>query len=242
MWLRFNPARDALFLDIDGTLLDIAPTAREVVVSHQLIKDLGCLHDKLGGALAFISGRTIEDIDGLFAPLRLPCSGVHGAEWRLSSRGPIKNIAPLSEDFRNKIIDAFAKMKGVRVEDKAFTLAVHFRQSPEFAEKIEKTLSSIIEKADKDLLLVPGRKVFEVSQSSHDKGQALERLMSVPPFKGRRPVFLGDDVTDLSAIGACLKRGGIAARVGQGNKTPQNAFADPDAVRTWIKTMMIELA
>ena len=240
MWLRFNPARDALFLDIDGTLLDIAPTAREVNVPPQLAKDLGRLQNKLGGALAFISGRTIEEIDRLFAPLRLPCAGAHGAEWRLSPTGEIKSVSPLSESFCKKVLHVFADMKGVRVEDKVYTLAVHYRQSPEHAEKIEKTLSALVKKAQEELILIHGRKVFEVTQTSHDKGKALARLMATAPFKGRRPVFLGDDITDLSAIGVCLKHGGVAARVGQG-ETRQNAFGSPNAVRAWINTMMIDM-
>lgn len=240
MWLRFNPAKDALLLDIDGTLLDIAPTAQEVVVSPQLIKDLGRLHDKLGGALAFISGRTIENIDLIFAPLRLPCSGAHGAEWRLAPKSPVKCIAPLPEKLRLKVAASFADMKGIRIEDKGYTFAVHYRQSPDLADKIEKTLSSFIEKAEVSLTLIRGRKVFEIAQTSHDKGQALERLMATPLFKNRRPVFLGDDITDMSAIAACLKNGGVAARVGQG-KPRQNAFSSPQTVRSWINKMVIEM-
>lgn len=240
MWLHFNPVKDALFLDIDGTLLDIAPTAQDVVVPQQLIKDLGRLHDKLGGALALISGRRIEDIDMLFDPLRLPCSGAHGAEWRLSPKGPVKNIEPLPESLRSKIALACADMKGVRIEDKAYTLAVHYRKSPELADKIERTLSALIGKAGSDLILIRGRKVFEVAQASHNKGQALERLLAAQAFKNRRPVFLGDDITDMSAIGACLKHGGAAARVGQG-KPRQNAFASPENVRSWIRKLIIEM-
>ncbi len=238
MWLRFNPEKDALFLDIDGTLLDIAPTAQEVVVSKQLVQDLGRLHDKLGGALAFISGRTIDDIDKLFAPLRLPSSGAHGAEWRLSPQGSVKSTASLPETLRLEFAEVFANTKGVRVEDKVVTLAVHYRQSLEKAEEIEKTLAALIGKSKIDLTLIRGRKVFEIAQPTHDKGQALERLMKTAPFKGRRPVFLGDDITDLSAIGACLKNGGIAARVGKG-KLCNSAFSSPKMVRAWINTMTI---
>lgn len=240
MWLHFNPAKDALFLDIDGTLLDIAPTAQEVVVSRQLLKDLARLYDKLGGALAFISGRTIANIDQLFAPLKLPCSGVHGAEWRLAPQNAVKSIAPLSDPLRLKIISALSETKGLCLEDKGYTFAVHYRCAPNLAAKIENTLTTLIEESEMNLTIIRGRKVFEVAQASHNKGQALERLMAAPNFKNRRPVFLGDDITDMSAIGACLKKGGIAARVGQG-KQRQNAFSSPEAVRSWINAMMIEM-
>jgi trehalose 6-phosphate phosphatase len=241
MWLRFNPERDALFLDIDGTLLDIAPTASDVVVSKQLIKDLDRLQEKLGGAVAFLSGRTIEDIDRLFHPLLLPSCGVHGAEWRLSPKGPVKSLAPLAEKLRMKIAAAFATLAGVRIEDKDYTMAVHYRQASDDAEKIEKTLANLLQKEGDGLTLIKGRKVIEVARLSHNKGQALERLIAVSPFKGRRPVFLGDDVTDISAIGACLRNGGLAARVGFGKPNRKNAFASPHQVRKWIHTLLIEL-
>lgn len=240
MWLRFNPEKDALFLDLDGTILDIAPTANDVKVPAQLVKDLKRLHAKLGGALAFISGRTIENIDKLFAPLCFPCSGAHGAEWRLSQGGPIKSMSLLPDSLREKIASSLSNMKGALVEDKGYTVAVHYRQTPEAAEKIEMILVALIEKSQTTLTLIRGRKVFEIAQSCHDKGQALERLIKTSPFKGRRPVFLGDDITDMSAIGACLKNGGIAARVGQG-KSRQNAFASPEAVRSWINKMTINM-
>jgi trehalose 6-phosphate phosphatase len=176
----------------------------------------------------------------IFAPLQLPSSGAHGAEWRLAPKSSVKSLAPLPKKLRLKLACAFADMKGIRIEDKGYTFAVHYRQSPELANKIEKTLSVFIRKAEVSLTLIRGRKVFEVAQSSHDKGQALERLMATPLFKNRRPVFLGDDITDMSAIGACLKNGGVAARVGQG--TPRrNAFSSPETVRSWINKMMIDI-
>lgn len=236
MWLRFNLAKDALFLDIDGTILDIAPTAHDVVVPKTLVDSLDRLQHKLNGALAFLSGRTIQDIDRLFAPLRFPCAGAHGAEWRLSSGGPINSIAPLSESLRMKISGTFANMAGVRVEDKGYTIAVHYRQSPELAEKIKKALGEHIDQSEIPLTLIPGRKVFEIAMPSHNKGQALERFIKTAPFKNRRPVFLGDDITDIAAMGACLKNGGIAARIGN-SKANLNAFANPEAVRRWINDL-----
>ena len=240
MWLQLNPQKDALFLDIDGTLLDIASLPQDVVVSKQLIANIGRLHEKMGGALAFVTGRTIKNVDELFSPLRIASSGVHGAEWRLSSEGQIRGLVPLPESLRSTVFDKVASLGKVRIEDKIHTIAVHYRGSPELASDIKKVLDDIALHSAGDLKIIQGRKVFEIARTSHDKGRALERLLAVSPFKGRRPIFLGDDLTDLSAIGACLKHGGVAARVGRGNPS-HHAFLSPATVRSWINKMIIRM-
>lgn len=241
MPIKIHPAHDALFLDIDGTLLDIAPSAQEVVIPSELLEGLACLHENLGGALALISGRTINDIDQLFAPFRFPCAGVHGAQWRLTSKGKVENGTLLPKSFRRKCLLAFSGMKGVQFEDKGWAIAVHYRQSFVRGDVIEEILSGLIKEIfDLDLILMHGRKVAEVTHAVYNKGRALERFLSVAPFKDRRPVFLGDDVTDLSAMGASLKKGGIAARVGKG-KLPRSAFSSPYKVRKWIERLTTDL-
>jgi trehalose 6-phosphate phosphatase len=240
MWFRLNPARDALFLDIDGTLLDIAPTAQDVVVPPKLVKDLGRLATRLNGALAFVSGRMIDDIDRLFDPLCLPCSGSHGAEWRLAPDGKIQRGELLPDDLRDNISLAFNGITGVYLEDKIYSVSVHYRQDPAKEKLVEDLLSSLVKKEKKGIKLIHGRKVFEVTRASQNKGGAIDRLLATPPFKGRRPVFLGDDITDISAIGACMRKGGIAARVGQGKPDQKNAFPSPEKVRSWINDLVFE--
>jgi len=238
MWLPFNPEKDALFLDIDGTLLDIAPSARDVTVPPALVRNLERLDHKLEGALALVSGRMIHEIDGLFAPLRLRCAGAHGAEWRLSPHGPVTASLTLPDQLRDDIAVAFSKKAGLVVEDKIFNVAVHYRQSPQKASMIEKILTAIVKPYGDKVRIVHGRKVFEVSLAMNNKGSAIERLLKTTPFKGRRPVFLGDDTTDLAAIGACLKNGGVAARVGRGDPRQKSAFDSPAKVRGWIKRLV----
>lgn len=240
MWLRFNPADDALFLDIDGTLLDIASTARDVQVPPGLVDDLTRLYDKLDGALAFISGRMIHEIDTLFAPLRLPGAGAHGAEWRLTKNGDIESSPPLPCRLRDDIAAAFQGQKGILVEDKITNVAVHYRLAPHREEFIAAKLGRLIHAAGEDLRLLHGRKVFEIGTGLHNKGSAIERLLALAPFKNRRPVFLGDDTTDIAAIGACLRFGGIAARVGKGEPNQKCAFASPAHVRIWLAKMARE--
>lgn len=239
MWLHFNPANDALFLDIDGTLLDIAKTPKDVVVSPELIQDLSLLNNKLKGALALVSGRVIEEVDDLFKPLRLRCAGAHGAQWRLTPTGSIETENPLPDRLRDDIATAFEGIEGVFVEDKIYNIAVHYRQATKQAATIGKNLSNIVQDYGNDVKIISGRKVFEVTLSSYNKGLAIEKLLAVSPFKNRRPVFLGDDTTDLPAIGMCLKKGGIAARVGKG-KSRNHAFSSPKDVRAWINKIVTE--
>lgn len=229
MWSPFNPSNDALFLDIDGTILDIAPKAQDVDVPPELIESLKVLKKKLSGALALISGRMIHEIDALFAPLQLTCSGVHGAEWRLSPNGPIKTGAPLPHQLRDNIAEVFQDMEGVIVEDKIYDVSVHFRLAPEKGPMIEEKFRSLLGAYEKDVSFLPGRKVFEVTRTQHDKSEALKKLLSSPCFQNRRPVFLGDDITDLPAINFCLSCGGAAARVGQ------SPFESPAKVRLWLQ-------
>lgn len=238
MPLTLTPAQDALFLDIDGTLLDIAPTAQAVVVPETLVADLAVLAERLDGALALISGRMIHEIDALFAPLCLPCAGAHGAEWRLSSGGAVETASRLSDFLRDDIAAAFAKEDGVFVEDKIYSIAIHYRQAPLLGTKIEETLARLVVPYSETVTLLPGRKVAEIVQKEADKGGALHRFMQQAPFAGRRPIFFGDDVTDLAAVSVCRALGGAAFMVGRGDGGDET-FASPAAVRDWVRRMVV---
>lgn len=228
MLFRFHPDRDALFLDIDGTLLDIASTPGAVIVPPVLLHNLAALHAKLGGALALISGRTLSEIDALFTPLRLPASGAHGAECRVTTVKEASSVLP--EAFRKHVIETFASYPALLIEDKKYSMAVHYRQAPGMSHAVETLLKEMIVKADEPLTILPGKMVYEVVYPWHNKGAALERFMTYPPFAGRRPVFIGDDETDVFAIHACRKLGGIADHVGRG----ECFFSTPSDVREWI--------
>lgn len=234
IWTGFDPRHDALFLDADGTLLDIAPRAQDVVVSQTLIEDLKNLSHHLTGALALISGRTIANLDELFAPLTLPCSGAHGAQFRPSAQAPIRFHPPIPDSVKASLTEALKDLTGVIIEDKGQSIAIHFRQTPQHEPKVAAILRSVLGGSnDPDLTLMKGRKVMEILHGTHDKGKAVEQFMAVEPFHGRRPVFLGDDVTDLAAIDTCRKNGGIGFRVGKSNN-PHEMFDSPQAVRKWL--------
>jgi trehalose 6-phosphate synthase/phosphatase len=232
---QIDPKHDALFLDIDGTLLDIADTPEKVVIPPTLISHLAKLHDRMGGALALVSGRTIENIDRLFSPLHLPVVGVHGAEWRLSGKARPQSFPDLPEGL---VIDAYANLpqhSGILIENKKHSLAVHYRLAPECEGAIEKALRHVLGEYKNAYNLMHGKMVFEIVPAEINKGAAIERFMKHKPFTNRRPVFFGDDETDLFAITACLQLGGFAGRVGPGTPPQETVFSSPAAVRSWLE-------
>jgi trehalose 6-phosphate phosphatase len=236
-----RPRRDwALFLDVDGTLLDLAPAPEAVVVPDGLRGCLARLHAALGGALALISGRALADCDRLFTPLRLPVAGQHGAEIRLGAAGEARALAsaePLAR-VRSRVLEAVEGMAGVGVEDKGITLAVHFRRAPHHEGALRRILSSLVEAERGSLDLLAGKMIFDVRPRGADKGRAVEAFMRAAPFAGRLPVYVGDDVTDEDGFAAAKRLGGQAVRVGAGGGTPVDvSLADPAGVRDWLAAL-----
>ncbi|MBV8566136.1 MAG: trehalose-phosphatase [Methylobacteriaceae bacterium] len=224
-----------LFLDVDGTLLDIAARPGDVVVPPSLVEDLHTAERRLGGALALVSGRSIEDLDTLFAPLRLRATGVHGAEIRFSPDEPILHdeAAALPEEIWRAVRRVAAGFPGVILENKRYSFGVHYRSAPHVAPALEGALRSAVA-APWDLILLPGHCVFEVKRAAHDKGRAIGRFMEQGPFAGRRPIFAGDDTTDRPGFAAVRARGGLAYSVGQDLPCVTGSFAAPAAVRAWL--------
>lgn len=237
------PAADwALFLDVDGTLLDIAERPDEVAVPRTLIETLRRAADAFGGALAFVSGRTIAELDLLFDPLRLPVAGQHGAEMRLGGTRPAMRVieAP-STALRQTIAAAMAKIPGVLVEDKGLTIAIHYRARPEFGDALAAQLAAIVRDSGETADLMAGKYVWEVRPMHRDKGQAVKSFMADPPFKERLPVFVGDDVTDADGFAMVESLGGIALPVGDLHTPRAAAFRDPAAVRDWLRDFVSRL-
>lgn len=232
--MKLNTSSDALFLDIDGTLLDIAPRPDEVVVPYELLGILSILYGKLSGALAFLSGRSIEDIDRLFAPLRLPAAGEHGNVIRLNPQRPEKRLNKLPGACVTAVHNAFKGCTDLLIEEKTSSIAVHFRHAPQMRAEVETVLNAIIADSRQELRLQEGKMVLELVAGLNDKGEALLHFMEIAPFKGRRPVFLGDDITDRSAMQACLKFGGGAGQIGRTNPEFRQYFASPAEVRHWL--------
>ena len=235
-----DPHTSAIFLDIDGTLLDIAPTPLEVRVSDALRETLASLREKFDGAIAFVSGRPVAEIDRLFHPLRLAAVGGHGAEIRFAPDGETRRskIATLDDDLRTEFSRIGRIGEGVIVEDKGYSIAIHYRLAPELGGEILKGVSAICKNERcNSLEVLPGKLVIEIKPGGYDKGTGLREMMSVPPFTGRHPIFVGDDVTDNAAFAMLPDFGGTGFSVGGIVPGASFNFDGPQDVRLWLKSL-----
>lgn len=220
----------ALFLDFDGTMVDIAPQPEAVRVPPPLIATLGQLRDFLGGAVAVISGRPIAQIDAFLAPLRLPIAGVHGAERR-DAGGAVRLVATHPLVAVERAAHALAtRHPALRVENKRGSLALHFRQAPELEALCVSTMQEAVESSP-GLTLMRGKMVVEAKPGGASKGRAIEDFLAEPPFSGRVPVFIGDDITDEVGFSTVQRLGGLGVKVGEGATVAWQRLADPAALR-----------
>lgn len=232
----FTLERMALFLDVDGTLLDIAPRPDAVVVPKSLRTALATLQQKLGGALALVSGRRIAELDRLFGENAFVAAGAHGAELRLKPAEPahVHAHADLGEGLRNALASSVADMPGVRVEDKALSIALHYRATPESGPQVEAAARAAVTSQSSDARLLHGKAVVEVKRPGYDKGSAIRSLMEQTPFAGRLPVFAGDDVTDEAGLAMVREMDGLPLLVGRSLPGYPMAFSSPRDVRSWL--------
>lgn len=232
----FDSDKDALFLDLDGTMIDIAPRPDDVVAPNQLIRSLAALHRQLGGALAVVSGRPIAAIDALLSPVRLPAAGVHGAEIRFdASAAGVHRAAPPIPNGVRWLLAPLAAIPGVVIEDKSVAIAVHFRQAQHAAERVGKTVTAAVSAHNADqLTIVPGKCVYEIKHARFSKGTAVAEFMDRAPWNRRRPVFIGDDVTDEAAFAELPKWRGVGLAVGQQRPGSIAYFATAADVRDWL--------
>lgn len=234
------PALDqiAILLDIDGTILDFAPTPSQVEVPATLRATLAKLSHRTKGALALVSGRPLADIDRIFAPLKLPAIGGHGAEIRRAPDSPATR-PPLSIDTQLKEQLIAAAGEGILVEDKGYSIALHYRLAPERGGALRDAVSAIVaEHPDSGVEILPGKWVIEVKPERFTKGTGIRNLMHDPPFRGRTPFFIGDDVTDEAAFAVLPQFGGIGYSVGRPFKGATGVFEDADAVRDWLDRVL----
>lgn len=212
----------ALFLDIDGTLLEIAPRPELVHVPPTLPMLLDRLAARRGGALALVSGRQLTDLDGLFRPWRGAAAGVHGAERRradgslvMQHDSPADLAAAAALDrLRPVLADAARLLPGVLLEDKGRSLALHYRATPERGPEILDLARSCVPQNDDCLRLIAGKMVVELQPRFYGKDRAIAAFMAEPPFQGRVPVFIGDDTTDEDGFAEVNRLGGVSIRIG----------------------------
>ena len=220
----------ALFLDLDGTLLDIASRPDAVVVPAGLTGALAGAAARLGGALAVVSGRARATVDALLAPLTLPGGFGHGAELRdAAGRLGEPGAVPAPPPHWARALEAFAATRpGLLLECKPHGLALHYRAAPDHAAAARAALAAVAAEAARDFELLPAHMAFEIRPRVATKARAVAALMVSPPFRGRRPVFVGDDVTDEDGMAEARRRGGFGLHVGR------DFAGGPAEVRAWL--------
>jgi trehalose 6-phosphate phosphatase len=228
----------ALFLDVDGTLLETAVTPSAVRVPAALRNTLQLAARREDGALALISGRTIAEVDRLFAPLIFPVAGQHGVEIR----DPDGNVsmpdidAGQLDDARDVIRELVRHYKGMLLEDKGSALAVHFRQAPQHERAAMEVMAELAHQLREKFVLRDGKHVIELTPRGFSKRGAIESFMRRPPFAGRIPLFIGDDVTDEEGFEAVNALGGYSVRVGDLAATAAKfRFSSVSTVIAWLR-------
>lgn len=232
------PTACAYFLDVDGTLLEIRPRPEDVVADHALRTLLAALAAGASGALGLVSGRRIDDVDRIIAPLVFPTAGLHGAEIRFPDGSQTTPQTSVMDSIRPPLVNFIAAHPGLRLEDKGATVAVHFRQIPELAGEVLGFLDTLAQNAG--LSVQEGKMVAELKQAHHDKGKGIAALMERLPFSSRKPVFIGDDLTDESGFQFVNAVGGISVRVGLAGIATNARYLlrDPAEVRTALHGLL----
>jgi len=232
----------AILLDIDGTIVDIAPTPRQVWVSPELRQTLARLQQLTGGALALVSGRKLSEIDLLFAPLQLAAIGGHGAEIRpVPGTAPQMRAALLSEDLKRQLATLSGLGPGILVEDKGYSLALHYRLAPDLGAALHAAVAKICAQTPSGTVeILPGKAVVEVKPARVSKAHAVGELMKYPPFADRHPIFIGDDVTDEPVFGVIPNFGGLGFSVGRVLPGVNGHFDKPADVRMWLARIVAD--
>jgi trehalose 6-phosphate phosphatase len=230
----------ALFLDVDGTLLDIAARPDQVDTHKVNCALVEGLQRAAGGALALISGRSLAQLDVMFSPLTLPAAGQHGFERRdvhgrrHRHRFPVETLAPAKEKLR----EFAARHSGLVLEDKGASLALHYRLAPQLGGAAREALVEAAAALGGMVEVQAGKMVWELKPAGADKGVAIEEFMREPPFAGRKPVFLGDDVTDEYGFRVVNRLEGHSIKVGAGETAARWRLANPSAARAWLRQWM----
>jgi trehalose 6-phosphate phosphatase len=229
--------KSAILLDVDGTLLDIAATPVDVQVPERLKGALSRLDERTGGAVAFVSGRPLADLDRLFAPLRIAIVAGHGAEIRFNGTDiPTKINVGIGSDLRRQFEALTAKLAGVLLEDKGYSIALHYRLAPQHADILREGVAAACAaySAASTIEVLPGKALIEVKPAAFSKGSGVRQLMHHAPFAGRRPVFIGDDVTDETVFAMLPEFDGLGYSVGRRIAGLAGCFPRPIDVRNWI--------
>jgi trehalose 6-phosphate phosphatase len=231
-------ARDcAWFLDLDGTLIGFASSPAGVRIDRLLRELIEDLHSSAGRAVALITGRSIADVDSLFPDARLAVAGLHGIERRNASgrrrrhRFPTHRLDPVRRAFDA----AAARHSRLLVEDKGASIALHYRRAPRLGGYVHRLARGMVAQLGTAYCQQAGKRVVEIRPAGRDKGIAIREFMREPPFRGRTPVFLGDDATDEYGFALVNRLGGYSVKVGPGRTVASWRLRDVRAVRAWLR-------
>jgi trehalose 6-phosphate phosphatase len=234
----------AFFLDLDGTLVEIAETPEAVDPGADEILLLKRLARAAEGAVALISGRSLKRIDELFSPLVLPAAGQHGVERRDAQgkrhrhRFPAAALRPAAGGIRSFA----ARHQGLVFEDKGASVALHYRLAPQLAAAAQRAVREAAEPLGESVEVQGGKMVVELKPAGCDKGKAIEQFMHEPPFAGRVAVFLGDDVTDEYGFRVVNRLGGHSVKVGEGPSAARWRLESPAGARAWLQAWLQQWA
>jgi trehalose 6-phosphate phosphatase len=221
----------ALFLDLDGTLIDIARTPSDVRVPYDLVKHLASATSALGGAVAIVSGRALAEVDQLMAPLRLPAAGEHGAVIRLPDGSYEEADGRVPREWADAFDDAASRMSGVLIERKSHCLTAHYRKAPRYESLLVALAHQLVAKDSEGFEVLGAKMAIEIRPRAVNKGRAVQRFMSCAPFSGRIPIFVGDDVSDRDGFAAAEKVGGA------GFDVARHFGGRPQDVRAWLRVI-----
>lgn len=234
------PEDPALFLDLDGTLIDFALDPSTVEVSPRLRGILGKLPEATNGAIAFVSGRTLGDLDRLLGSGRFPIAAVHGlqrrdADGRLSAastdKQELEQMREIAEQFA-------AEYENLLIERKGLTVALHYRRCPNLEQTLIDQIESKLADMSSSLKLMRGNMVLEIKPASANKGTAIAAFMTEAPFTGRTPVFIGDDITDEDGFRTVNELGGVSVKVDSGPSSAQYRLSNTTAVIDWLEELV----
>jgi trehalose 6-phosphate phosphatase len=234
----------AFFLDVDGTLLELAAKPNAVAVEADVLELLRILETRSGGAVALVSGRSIATLDILFQPLYLPAAGLHGFERRSAAGTYLRRPLPSGRSLdraRGQLRRIAARHPNVLLEDKRFVLALHYRNEPALEKSLVTEVERIADRLQADLQIQRGRLAIELRPRGASKATAISEFMQEAPFRGRRPVCLGDDLTDKSAFEWVNAAGGVSVAVGVERASAARLhLSTVEAAKAWLRELLRE--
>lgn len=230
-----DPATHALFLDFDGTLVDLVDDPDAVAIAPDVLRRLTDLRSELCDAFGIVSGRRISDLDRFLHPLRFAAAGVHGLERREAPDGDIQRLAgpEALDSIREALRAGIARHPSLKLEDKGTALVLHYREHPSLEAQARQLMQDAAGN-DPAFAIMHGNMIVEVHLSGMDKGQALRTFMENANFRGRLPIYVGDDTTDEFGFRAVRELGGVSIKVGKGESDAQFRLADVEAVHRWL--------